>query len=392
MPGPSSLPLAGHRVAVLFRSWQALEQAWSGIVTGVSTGLRDLGADVHPINAEPPWAGSLGLRVWGRLRGGSLNGSHAPEVVAARQLVARRRGQDAGPFDAVVQIGSDFGLPLEERFVTLDDMTVAQALRLPGEYGGLGEQVRSRWRRDQAELYARSSACLVASAWAASSIVEDYGVDPGRVHVVGLGRNHEVAAPSRSWSTPRFLFIGREWERKRGPELLRAFGRLREETPEARLDLVGGHPPLEQDGVTGHGPLGFVEPGERAGMRALFASATCFVMPSRFEPFGLAYVEAATAGLPSIGTTNGGAGEAIGPGGVLVSPDDEPALLAALRELSEPGRARALGRVAQEHAELFTWPRVAERIARALALPGVASEDLAPFLAAPVSRRGRKSA
>lgn len=383
MPPPPPGPLSGRRIAVLFRSGHTLEQAWSGTVSGVLTGLRELGADAYPVNAEPSGAGSLALRAWGRLRGGALNGAHAPEIVATRRLLARRRGDAAGPFDAVVQIGSDFGIPFGGRIVTLEDMTVAQALRLPGDYQRLGKGVRKRWRDDQARLYATASACLAASAWAASSIIEDYDVDPARVHVVGLGRNHELTGTARAWSPPRFLFVGREWERKRGPELLRALRRLREDIPEARLDVVGGHPPVDQDGVTGHGALGFVDPGERSRIGALFGSATCFVMPSQFEPFGLAYVEAATAGLPSIGTTSGGAGEAIGPGGVLVSPDDEAGLLGALRELSDPERARALGRAAQAHAELFTWRRVAERIARALALPDVATEDLSPFLEAP---------
>ena len=152
-----------------------------------------------------------------------------------------------------------------------------------------------------------------------------------KVHVVGMGPNHTPApegpgggggAPAAGAdAAPRFLFVGREWERKHGPLLLRAFARLRAEIPDARLDLVGGHPPVSAPGVTGHGPLALDRPDEAARVSALFGAATCFVMPSEVEPFGLAYIEAAVAGVPSIATSVGGAGTIVAEGtGLLVPP------------------------------------------------------------------------
>jgi hypothetical protein len=67
--------------------------------------------------------------------------------------------------------------------------------------------------------------------------------------------------------------------------------------------------------VTGHGRLAFDDDRQRGRLAALFGSATCFVMPSFVEPFGITYVEAAAAGLPSIGTRVRGTTDSVGDGG-----------------------------------------------------------------------------
>ena len=102
-------------------------------------------------------------------------------------------------------------------------------------------------------------------------MLDDYGIAAEKVHVVGIGCNHVAPAIEREWGTPRFLFVGLDWERKNGPGLLRAFARLREELPAARLDLVGGHPPLDQPGVTGHGVLRLDVPEQHDRLERLFA-------------------------------------------------------------------------------------------------------------------------
>ncbi|MGI8886647.1 MAG: glycosyltransferase family 4 protein [Gaiellaceae bacterium] len=172
---------------------------------------------------------------------------------------------------------------------------------------------------------------------------------------------------ARDWTRPRFFFMGYDWERKNGPMVLRAFAQLREKFPHARLDVAGGHPRIEMDGIVTHGSLDFSEPSDRAQAEALFEKATCFVMPSKFEPFGMVYVEAAAAGVPSIGTTVGGARDIIGEGaGLLVDPSDERALAEAMAALCDPEIASRMGNAALERSRHFTWPAVAERILQVL--------------------------
>lgn len=334
------------------------------------------------INAQPGKTLSLAAKLWATTaRRNRHGGLYAPEVRDLYRLTARIRGFRANALDAVVQMGSDFHIPFPRRFVTYEDMTVPQLVELDSLWDLLGAAAIERWTEGQARCYDAATSCCVGSRWAAESIVSEYGVDRSKVAIVGFGRNYEPRPVARDWTRPRFFFMGHDWERKNGPSVLRAFAELRERVPEVRLDVAGGHPRIEMDGVVTHGSLDLVEPLARAQAESLFETATCFVMPSRFEPFGMVYAEAAAAGVPSIGTTVGGARDVIGEkGGLLVDPADERALTEAMMALCDPGTASAMGRAALERSRLFTWRAVAERIVRALGLetaePGPHGEDV----------------
>src|SRR5213078_3736382 len=106
------------------------------------------------------------------------------------------------------------------------------------------------------------------------------------------------------------------------------------------------------------------DPAVRGQFEELFAAATCLVVPSRFEPFGLVYVEAAAAGVPSIAGEAGGSADAVGDGGVRVDADDDDALYRAMRELADPATARHLGALAKHHADDLTWAKTTQRVVR----------------------------
>jgi len=259
-------------------------------------------------------------------------------------------------------------------FVTLDDQTAVQEVRHSNS-ASLPARTVETWVRTQRRQFESAVACCTASSWAARSIVDDYGIEPSKVHVVGLGRNVNPTAGERQWFPPRFLFFGLDWKRKNGAAVVRSFARLRTALPQAHLDVAGDHPPLDVDGVCGHGRVSKDE------LAALYERATCFVMPSVFEPFGIAYVEAAAAGIPSIATSVGGTADSVGPGcGLIIDPHDESALLGAMRRLSDETSAAAMGAAALRRSQLFTWRKVAERLVRALRPPGTEQMDLADFL------------
>lgn len=327
------------------------------------------------MNAEVPHSG----RVANRLQMAWTDQAANPVFAFASSTLGSIRLRTAGKLDGVVMIGSGYQVRSRVPVTTFEDMTVAQA-REQGDpaYERLSERALRRWSNRQRRIYRRVSACCVASHWAADSVVEDYGVERAKVHVVGFGHNVELEVPERSWEQPRFLWVGADWERKRGAAILEAFRTVRERYPDARIDFVGAHPELSEDGVIGHGRLAL---GSEQGQREyldLLRGATCYVMPSSYEPLGIAYIDAATAGVPSIGTTSGGAVDAIAEGGVVVDPDDDAALLRAMLELSDPKHAAELGLRARERSDVYTWRKVAERILRALAPQGVDTDSLEP--------------
>src|SRR5207248_11526823 len=160
-------------------------------------------------------------------------------------------------------------------------------------------------------------------------------------------------------------------QRKNGDAVVRAFLRLHELVPDAVLNVVGHHPPLQAKGVVGHGPLSVFDPAEREQVAALFRMSTCLVVPSFVEPYGIVYVEAANAGLASIGTSVGGTPDSVGDGGILVDPEDEDDLFEAMRKLADPDTARALGARAARRAQDLTWEATTDRILEAAGLPAV---------------------
>ncbi len=97
-------------------------------------------------------------------------------------------------------------------------------------------------------------------------------------------------------------------------------------------------------------------------MAALYSNAIAFAYPSLYEGFGLPPLEAMQCGTPVITSGNSSLPEVVGDAGILVSADDEDALVAAIRslytneplrqDLSQRGIARAAG---------FTWTRCVEQ-------------------------------
>jgi glycosyltransferase involved in cell wall biosynthesis len=222
--------------------------------------------------------------------------------------------------------------------------------------------------RRESGLYARCAAILVRSTNVRDVLVHGYGVDQRRVSVVGVGPNATVStkiSPDRRWHGGRIVFVGVDWERKGGPVLLDAFGRLRAEHPTARLDVVGpskGRDP--QPGVTFHGRLPLTSIG------ALLERSDVFCLPTLAEPFGVVFIEAMWAGLPVVGTRLGAQPDFILPGrtGELVPPNDPAALAEALgRLLGDPDRTRRMGRCAAHVARTrYSWPTVEARLRRSV--------------------------
>jgi|HubBroStandDraft_2_1064218.scaffolds.fasta_scaffold00293_2 glycosyltransferase involved in cell wall biosynthesis len=370
----------------------------SGVSNSVFTAMADVVAEVVPISGELPprlarlaHLGSVATRMRPRDLGNPRRAAkHAHSAarlgrptIAARNRLMRSRLAAAGGLDGVVQRSCDMLLAPGQRVVTFEDSTVLQA-RESYPWPHLQALTAADFRRyedRQRSAYAAALACCCTTHWVAESITGSYGVPAERVFVVGNGQNHQaVEVASREWSNPRYLFVGVDWTRKNGDAVVRAFTRVREQCPDARLDVVGGHPRLDAPGVIGHGSLSRANADDRERLAVLYRSATVFVMPSLHEPAGIVYIEAASAGVPSIGGTNGGAATLIGPGGLTVDPLEHEQLYAAMLRLADAETARRMGSLAREHSQLFTWRKVAERLVRALAIPGVECGALADFL------------
>ena len=99
-----------------------------------------------------------------------------------------------------------------------------------------------------------------------------------------------------------------------------------------------------------------------------YARASIFALPSRFEGYGLVFAEALACGLPVIAGAVGPVPTLVGNGGILVPPDDEQALVNALRTImSDPLLRQHLSEAAQQRAaSLPRWDETAQRLLTAV--------------------------
>ena len=106
---------------------------------------------------------------------------------------------------------------------------------------------------------------------------------------------------------------------------------------------------------------------------ALVSKSNIFVMPSiihknSVEGFGIAFVEAAQYGIPSIGGKDGGASDAIihEKTGLICDGNNLESIYASINQLLEKENYKELGKLAKENSQKFHWNKIIEDYKRIL--------------------------
>ncbi|CAK7071236.1 MAG: D-inositol-3-phosphate glycosyltransferase [Desulfovibrio sp.] len=178
-------------------------------------------------------------------------------------------------------------------------------------------------------------------------------LDTSRVTLVPHGVediDHSQCPTFEKKDTVTVLFVGRFEERKGIDTLLQVIPEIASARPNVRFALVGDNTigPWWKDFSKKYAETpwfsrlyvpGFVDQEE---LRALYRDCDIFIAPSRYESFGLIYLEAMRWGKPCIGTHVGGIPEVVADNenGILVAPDSPQELCAALEKLIGDQRLR----------------------------------------------------
>jgi glycosyltransferase involved in cell wall biosynthesis len=277
----------------------------------------------------------------------------------------------------LLQIGHMFSLPdafPQKKCISYHDGNLSQLLK-----SGFGLEGISRQRVDQALRYeeqaaGQMTAIFTFSEYLRQSFISDYHVPAERVFNVGGGINLSDiprANPDKDYTAPRILFIGIDFARKGGPQLIEAFRIVRNALPTAELHIVG---PAKLDnlpaGILFHGRLSKADPNQKYKLESLFRNSTLFVLPSLYEPFGIAPLEAMLYQLPCLVTDAWALRETVTPGynGDLVPKGSVDGLATKLLELlSNPERLAAMGHQGRNIVlQQYTWSAVADRMSAAL--------------------------
>jgi glycosyltransferase involved in cell wall biosynthesis len=198
----------------------------------------------------------------------------------------------------------------------------------------------------------RRAAALVSwCEWAADSLVDDYGISRGKISVIHPGVDVNLFRPHapRAADRPaRILFVGGDFNRKGGPDLLQAMQRF---GSDAVLDAVTGSSIEVPPGVACRVHHGLSP--QSPEIVKLYSEADIFVLPSRGDCFPQAVAEGLASGLPVVASHVGAIPEMVrdGVNGHLVPPGDPRALSVALEPLvRSAARRRQMGEISRRLA------------------------------------------
>jgi glycosyltransferase involved in cell wall biosynthesis len=222
---------------------------------------------------------------------------------------------------------------------------------------------------------------LAISEHARGEIITTLALPPERVTTTPLAAAQQYRpqneAIARAEVTARYglvqpfvYYVGGLDARKNVPLLIRAFAAMRRAGgPEATLALAGRALGNDQrlfpdiDAViTSENAASFVRRIDvpPADGPLLYAAATLFAFPSRYEGFGLPPLEAMACGTPVVASDASSLPEVLGDAALLVAPDDQAGWTAALwRGLADPTLRAVLRRRGLARAARFSYVHTA---------------------------------
>jgi glycosyltransferase involved in cell wall biosynthesis len=216
-------------------------------------------------------------------------------------------------------------------------------LRALGRRGGPADRLELHMER---RAYAEARVVVAHSRMMQRELKELYGMSDGKLvqmyPIVDTQRFKRFSGDERAALRRRFGFDDRRSRllfpsgshRRKGLDLLAAaVATLPKDSCE--IIVAGARPPADFGGAVRH--LGQIE-----AMEELYAACDATVMPSRYEPFGLVYVESVLCGTTAVLPHTAGAAEILAESGAVVLRSLEPAAIAqGIREALQGGPAPA---------------------------------------------------
>jgi D-inositol-3-phosphate glycosyltransferase len=282
------------------------------------------------------------------------------------------------------ELREHWSIPIAHMFHTLGKMknTVAQR----------PDEVEPTRRIEiESQIVRFADALVAATPVEEEQLVQLYGADAGRIHVISPGvdtdRFHPIpkeTAKERIAICPEcciILFVGRIEPLKGIDNLMRAIALVMECRPElrewVRVPIIGGDPDLiheademvrlqelrEELGI--EDVVTFLGARDQDMLQYYYSAAEMVVMPSDYESFGMVALEAMACGTPVIASDVGGLAILVKDGrtGYRVPARDPKALAAKItRLLTNKGLRRRIGHRAACWAEAYAWPRIADKI------------------------------
>lgn len=236
------------------------------------------------------------------------------------------------------------------------------------------EHTGAEIRRDYVALarshVTRAEAVVVNSRYTANQVTDRFGISADRITVCYPG-HPAWRARAEPQSPGPILFLGTVEPRKNLSRLIDAYASVLVRHPATPDLVIAGGMLVPADQVlaqTGANRTvvsrvrfsGYVEEAER---QQLLSMASMLVVPSLEEGFGIPALEAMTIGLPVVASNRGALPEVIGDAGLLVDPEDIPALASAIeRLLTDDNLRQTLRTRGIDRSKRFSWDSSADAL------------------------------
>ena len=360
-----------HDVALACRWEPVKEKTWSGTPWMLRSALSDL-VPVEDIDVSPPRPLRIALKIAGMRRSnGSWKSlwahSRAATTWSDHQMASKLRNATSR---AVISI-QDLGHASLPMFIVQDLsyglLTATFGGRSIPHFRTLGQTRIEQLQNRQLGIWHEAEGLFPMSRWLANDMVQS-GVSENKIVVVPPGVNVavslDVEVPDRRQAGPaRLLFVGRDFDTKAGDQVVAAFIILREKhAAEIELTVIGPKEwPLADmpDGVH------FMGPQPQDVVDLAMRTHDLFVMPSRFEGFGIVFAEALARGLPCIGRNAFAMPEIIDPvsGGRLIDTEEPEELALAIESaLHDQQLYDSCRDLAPERRAFYSWSRAAKQM------------------------------
>lgn len=201
---------------------------------------------------------------------------------------------------------------------------------------------------NRAEAMALSNIDLlvVPSRSAAACAVNNYGFDDNKILFAQFGSNLPLSLSEEEvdsiiqrrldCDSVNFLFIGRQWDRKNGNFVAQVCREISAEGYGSIVHCIGTDIPPNLDADLAkfckfYGNINLRSKADADRLNEISSQTSFFFLPSKAEAFGMSFVEAATLGLPLIGSSVGGVRDIITQdNGFLLNPEMSPNNVAKL--------------------------------------------------------------
>ena len=374
---PGTKDAGGMNVYVL---QQARELGRRGIPTDVYTRWHD--ADHPDVVDLGENSRLIHIEACAKSRPKEFLGECVPEFVDRVGGLSKSQGIEYGLIHSHYWLSGLAALSLAERWDVPHVASFHTLARTKLRARSEEKEAEGRPEAEQAVMK-KADAVVVTTEQERIDLQRLYHVDGGNVRVIPAGVDLELFRPMNKaeakdilgWNgQPTILYVGRI-EPLKGVELVvRALARM-ETADGVRFVVAGGDPGFDghldelkrvAQSVGVEDKVAFVGSVEHAELPTYYNAADVFVLPSYYESFGLAALEAMACGTPVVASGVGGLPSFIvsGESGYLVAkrqPDSFGERLDLL--LGDENLRESMGRAGRSTAEAMGWGRMISDLA-----------------------------